>query len=407
MNISKFLLILYAATTGIFVDIIGRLMLAELLAVIMLPFINVGKLLRQYKGLKIVLGSLVVLLLMQILSDFVNNSSPSDYLRGWAAIIFTIISIIFLVSYLSKNNTNIIYYLLTLMFIRLVFGEGDLDLGIMEDDTNYFKVRFVGFLNFAIMLFGYYLYKKGKIQLVSLSFLFYGLFSMSMDARSNGVIFIISGILVYIKTTRIRLSRLRVLIFSILLSGTLYVGYVYYVNQVIYNNFGGSNAKTQLNKTTNPYNPFELIYYGRSEFIILAYAGLDKPIFGHGSWGKDPNGKYALLTQYLMENKYVEYTDYIRAHSIMLGYFAYAGILGLLPILFLFFKLFSYAVKIYKADFKISTLPIVIVLSLMMLWDFFFSPIGALRTTFPLCSSLLIIEYTRYELYKSQVLKGY
>ncbi len=392
MGKSGVLLILYAATSGLFINLIGRLMVAELIALATLPFINVRKLLNQYKVLQVVLGSLTVLLLVQILSDIANNSSPSDYLRGWSLIIFSMISIIFLVKYLPKNTNNIVYYLFTLFLMRLIFGS---DLGMMEEDSNYFKVRFVGFLNPAMMLLGYFLYIKNKTKLASLSFLAFGVICMGMDARSNGLIFIISGMLLYIKSTRIRLSATKIFIIGIVLSGVLYAGYVYYVDQVLYHGLGGYNATSQLNKVSNPYNPFELLYYGRSEFVVLIQAGLDAPFFGYGSWGKDPGGQYALLTASLMDEN-VHYSGYIRAHSIILGYFAYAGVAGLLTILFLFFKLFTHAWKIYKADFRIVTLPIIIVLSVDLLWASLFSPIGALRTIFPLFASLIIVEYGYY-----------
>ena len=405
MKKSKLLLALYAVTTGVYVNLVGRLMVAEIIALFALPFINIGRLLRQYNALKVVLASLATLLLVQILSDIANNSSPYDYLRGWSVIIFSMASIIFLVNNLSKSSNGIVYYLFALMLLRLVFTEEPLDIGILEENTNFFKVRFVGFLNPAMLLLGYFLYTKNKIQLASLSFLAFGLICMVLDARSNGLIFLISGMLLYAKSARIRLTGKKVLVLSIVLSGLFYAGYVYYVDQVLSNNIGGSNAKIQMSKMSNPYNPLELLFYGRIDSVVLIYAGLEKPIFGYGSWGKDPGGKYALLTALLTEDERVSDKDYINAHSIIFGYFAYAGVLGLLSISFLFFKLFSYASKIYKSNFRSATLPIVIVLSVDILWTFFFSPIGALRTTFPIFASLIIVEYKRYEFYKSQNIK--
>ena len=405
MKKSKLLLVLYAATTGVYVNLVGRLMVAELIAMVTLPFINIGKLLRQYKGLKVVLVSLAALLLVQILSDIVNNSSPYDYLRGWSVIIFSMVSIIFLVNNLSKSSNGIVYYLFIIMLVGLVFGEQALDLGMLEENTNFFKVRFVPFLNPAMLLLGYFLYSKNKTHLASLSFLVFGLICMVMDARSNGLIFIVSGLLLYVKVARIRLSASKFIMMGIFLSGILYTGYIYYVDQVLNYNLGGNNAKIQLNKVSNPYNPFELLYYGRTEAVVLIYAGLDRPIFGYGSWGKDPSGKYALLQAELSEGRILD-REYIHAHSIVFGYFAYAGIMGLLSISFVFFTLFSYALKIYKSDYSTATLPIIVVLSIDMLWSFFFTPIGALRTTFPIFASLIIISYTHYQSYKLQNTKN-
>lgn len=405
MTKSKLFLILYAITTGIYINLIGRLMVAEVLAIFSLSFINIRRLLGQYMGLKVVLGSLIVLLFIQILSDIVNNSAPYDYLRGWSVIVFSMITIIFLVNNLSKSNNGIVYYLFAIMLLYLFVNKEPLDLSMMEENTNFFKIRFVGFLNPAMTLLAYFFYSNNKSKYASLVFLFYGLICMSFDARSNGIIFILAGILLYIKATRIRISGNKFLMLSILTSGILYASYVYYVNQVLYHDFGGNNAKIQLHKASNPYNPFELLYYGRSEAVVLIYAGFDKPILGHGSWAHDPNMKYALLQARLADGQVSTKHNYIHAHSILFGYFAYAGIFGFLSILFLFFKLFSYVWKIYKSNLKVKTLPIIIVLSIDMLWAFFFSPIGTLRTTFPIFASLVIVEYMRYEFYISNLTK--
>ncbi|MBK6282670.1 MAG: hypothetical protein IPF54_08380 [Draconibacterium sp.] len=312
---NKFFLFLYASTTGVFINLVGRLMLAEIIALVMLPFIKIKPLLKQHKDLKVVLGGLLILLLAQIASDIVNNSIPSDYLRGWAVIVFAIILTIYLVNYLSPNINNIVYYLFAIMLVNLFFGKGELDPGLLEDNTNYIEVRFVGFLNPAMLLAGYYLFSKNKTRSVVLLFLVFGFVCMALDARSNGLVFILSGILIYIKVARIRLSKLKIFVLTLSVSSVLYVGYVFYVNEVLYHGFGGTNASTQLKKTSNPYNPFELLYYGRTEFVVLFYAAMDNPIFGHGSWGQDKGGKYAKLSAKITKTRSSKRPGYIHAHS--------------------------------------------------------------------------------------------
>ncbi len=162
MSKSKLLLFLYAATTRVFINLVGRLMLAEIIAVISLPLINIRKLLHEHRKLKIVFIGLSALLATQIVSDFFNNSSPSDYLRGWAVIIFAMISTIYLVNHLSKNINNIVYYLFALFIVQLLFSEGSIDISFMGDNTNYFKQRFVGFLNALVLVTSFYVFKKNK-----------------------------------------------------------------------------------------------------------------------------------------------------------------------------------------------------------------------------------------------------
>lgn len=398
---NKFFLFFYASTTRTFIELVGRLTLAELIALFSLPFIKIGQLFKQYKGLRIVLGSLFVLLLAQMFSDLVNQSAPSDYLRGWGIIVFAMVSTIYLLKFLSVKPDNIIYYFLGIILIQLFDREGDLDLSIQEVNTNYFKYRFVGFLNPAVLITGFYLFKNNKQRSAALLFFAYGLICMGFDARSNGFIFIVSAILLYTKAAQIRLSRKKIVFGVLVLSGFFYLGYAFYVNQVMHHGYGGNSARTQLNMASNPYNPFELLYYGRAEFVVLFQAGLDKPIFGFGSWGKDPGGHYAKLIATNTDSYRVSDVGYIKAHSILLGFWAYAGILGLFSVVFLFWNLFSYSLKMYKSNYQISVLPILLIFSVDMLWAFFFSPIGYMRTGFPIFASLVIIEYTRYQYYIS------
>jgi len=393
---NKFSLFLYASTTGVFINLVGRLMLAEIVALVSFPFINFRKLLRENKELNMVSRGLLILLAAQIVSDIINQSAPKDYLRGWSAIIFSMISVIYLVKHLGKNPENIVYYLFAIFITSLIFGSGELDFSITETNTNYFKTRFVGFLNPALMLFAYHLYKKRRSKLTSLLLLIYGLFCMIMDARSNGLIYIISGLLIYIKASQIKLSKSRLFFSGIFISAILYFGYVFYVNQVLDHGLGGTNAKSQLNMASNPYNPLELLYYGRSDFIFLFYASMDKPIFGHGSWGKDETGKYAQLLAKITNTESFDQPGYFSAHSVFFGTWAYAGIVGFIAAFVVFFKLFKKMFIFYKSNVFINTFPILIVLTMDMLWAYFFSPIGVLRTTFPIFAALIIIEYNRF-----------
>jgi O-antigen ligase len=390
MSRNKFFLFLYAATTRVFIDLVGRLMLAEVIAVFTLPFINIKRLLNKYKLLRVVLSGLSVLLLAQIVSDIVNQSDSSDYLKGWAVMVFSMASIIYLVNYLSKNPNGIIYYLFAMFLIHLIFGSGDLDLGIWEENTNYFKVRFVGFLNPGVMLGGYYLFSKHRIKTTVFLFFVYALVCIVFDARSNGLIFMIASMLLYIKTIKIKFTRGKILKLGIIGTLFLYFAYFFYVNQVLYHDLGGTNAHRQLNLASNPYNPFELLYIGRSEFPVLFQAAMDKPLFGHGSWGKDPSGKYTSALALIVNKETIDSAGYIRAHSVFLGTWAYAGIVGFMAILIVFYLLFKHFFKLYKSQIVFNFFPIIVVLSVDMLWAYFFSPIGILRTSFPIFAALII-----------------
>tara|TARA_B110000908_G_C10253247_1_gene453559 strand:- start:2413 stop:3315 length:903 start_codon:yes stop_codon:yes gene_type:complete len=285
------------------------------------------------------------------------------------------------------------------MLAKLFFGDTVLDFAELQSNSNFFKSRFIIFLNPLILLLAYYFYSRKKIGTTCLIFIIYGLMCLGLDARSNSVVFLISGALLLIKASGVKLTLLKITVPCLLLLGCFYLGYMFYVDSVLDGDFGGANSQVQLALVSNRYNPFELLYYGRSEFVTLIAAGLDSPLFGHGSWAKDVDGKYALLTAALIGSDVIGEDGFIRAHSIVMGYFAYAGIFGLLSVSFLFLKLFGFAIKLYKSEYFIASLPIITALSIEMLWTFFFSPIGHLRSSFPLFASLIIVEYTRLPKY--------
>lgn len=405
MKKNKFFLALYAATTIVFIDFIGRLMLAEIIALINLPFINIRKLVKKYEGLKIVLSALAVLLVALILSDIINKSASSDFLRGWSVIIFAMISTIFFVHHLSRNPNSVIYYLFALFMVRMIFGEGELELSQWVQNTNYFKVRFVGFLNPAIMIIGYYLYKKDRTLLVNILFVLYGIVCMIMDARSNGLIFIISSFILYLKTTKIKFTRARILSFSLASIIILYTGYVFYVNQVLNNNLGGTNARTQLSLASNPYNPFELLYYGRSQVFISLEAISERPILGYGSWAKDRTGEFARFSAQLSNINYIPNDRYwIPSHSLILTTWLYSGIIGFLALVYLLFNLMKQAFITLKNREMNTLTPILTILTIDMIWNMFFSPFGLLRTSFPIFAALVIVSYRQYQLKKKSAI---
>lgn len=397
MRRDNLFLFVYALGKGVYINLVGRLLLAEAFALITLPFIDLRKLLNKNALLRLVLGGLFIVLISQIISDLINNSEPSDYLRGWALVVFSMISTIFLVEHLSKNSRGVLFYFAALFLIRLLFAEVDLDLSVWQENTNIFKIRFVGFLNPAILLFGYYLHNNKAERSTVLLFLSYGLLCISFDARSNGLIHFISALLLFVKTTDIKLSFSRVSVLSVFLVLIMYLGYIIYVNQVLYHEFGGSNARRQLGMVSNPYNPFLLLYYGRFDVVVLIHAISDNAIWGYGSWGRDPNGYYAKLVNIVMgfRNSH-EGAGYIRAHSILLGVWAYAGILGFAAIGVVFYKLFLASFRIIKSAKSNPILPIIVILTVGMMWHMLFSPIGLLRTFFPLFSALVIVEHQKY-----------
>ena len=380
---SSLLTFVYGFFTKIVFDFIGKLFFSEILSVLLIPFINFRFLFKKYKGLFTILICFLTLFVFQIFSDIFNNSLQSDYLRGWASLLISFISIIVFIHFFDRNKKNIITYLFSLFIANILFGEVEISLDNISENSNYYKVRVMPFINIGVLLLSFYIHKKKGLKFIFFLFFFFSFFSFLMDARSSGVIFLISSLLIYIKIKNIIFTKFKILKLSLAFLGISYFFFIAYVYSVKNLNFGGLNSKNQIALMNNQNNPFGLLGAGRGELLIAFIAIADKPLFGHGSWAKDKTGKYHSL-QELTLNKKIEDRGFIPNHSLLFGSWLYSGFFGFLSLLFIFrLVLFKYF-KIFSLNINDSLFPVLTFLVVRFCWDIFFSPYNQLRTSFPL-----------------------
>jgi len=329
-----------------------------------------------------------------MLSDFINDSDSEDYLRGWSLVLFSMAITLVLVANFRNNDNAIFFFLVTSIIVNIFITGDPIDLGVLQEETNYFKSRVVSFLNPAVMLLSLYFWKKNKIKVVFYLFLAYTALSFIFDARSNGIIYFISLVLLLIKVSNYKLKSSEKLFLFISILVVFYSFYVIYIYQILNYGFGGTNSKVQVAMMSNPYNPFELLYYGRTDFVALYNAIADNPFTGYGSWGKDKLGLYS-VNYVLGQSSLSTDLTYISPHSVILASWVWSGALGCISIAYMYFRLFKMVIQIYSRESMSQYLPIILILSIDMLWAFFFSPIGLLRSTFPIFASIIIVEYNK------------
>lgn len=380
--------VLFGIFSKIKINLIGQIFITEIISLLSLPFINFKVLFRKNPQLIFISISFILYLFIQIFVDLINNTSEVDCYRGWAMIVFSLISTIYY-TYLGSYKKNFFVSLLIgVFFIGLILGETTLT----AESDNFFKVRFLPFLNPLVLILSHSFFRKKKYNRTIVLFFVFAFICLLLNARSNGVIFLIAGILIYVKIKNISISFLTLLKASVFCYGI----YVIYINNVIDGNIKGSTSK-QISLLSNPYNPFELLYYGRIDSAVLLEAIGDKPLLGHGSWAKDEDNKYARIQARLSGKEFLDYhiVGYVRAHSIILGIWAYAGFFGFLIMLIMFFKLYKVFYKIFKQPLIPPLFPVLLIVAVQMLWHLFYSPIGHLRISFPLFASLIIVEYNK------------
>lgn len=382
---------LFGLTQNFTLSLVGQLIVSELLCLLYLPFIDLKKLFKQFVSLRSVTKLLLWFLFMQIISDIANSSSSDDFIRGWAMIIFSGISCVVFTYVMSRDDKSILFFFIAVFIIKLFLGGNELNLNELDEDSNLFKVRFLPFLNPLLYIIIYYLFSKKHHLLTIGVMLSFAIICFYFDGRSNGLIFLIAAILTYTKVKKISISVLTI----ILMISISYLLYVLYIIKIVDGSIGGINSVSQVGKMNNPYNPFELLYLGRTDFFVLVEAIKDKPLFGHGSWGKDPNNKYSNLLSFFTNTDYNEDLGYIRAHSVLLGVWAYSGFFGFLMIFSLFLKFLKMYRKIFSSVLYSPYFPILSLVFIDMIWSFLFSPIGYLRFGLPILAAIVIIEYQK------------
>lgn len=394
MSLNNIVIIIYSLLTGVRVNLVGQLSGAELFALLTSPFSSYRKLIKKFPVIVPVFWCYALLLFSLILSDITNATPQVDFLRGWASIVFSFISLLFLTNNFDGSEKNIVLFLIFYSLSIVLFGES-VELQSLEDD-NYFKAKIVGFLNPIVIVIAYYFMKRRRTSTAIAILLLYGFINIILDGRSNSLAFFFTALLLLIKIRKVRLKRRNIIISALVILTLSYGMYCFYVSKVLSGEVGGANAK-QLFLSKNPYNPFELIYYGRSETFLAMEAIADKPLQGHGSWARDRGGKYAKLNYILFDVKPERGESIIPSHSIIFTAWLWGGILGFIAICWLFVHLTRMYFLIFKHESNLAILLIITILFIGTFWDFLFSPFGHLRITVPQIAALLIIYHSRNE----------
>jgi hypothetical protein len=394
LTIRNVFLVCVSIASYISIDVIGKILLSEVAVLIAFPFCDTLGLFKRHPLLRRLVACLSALLFTQVVSDIVNETEAVDFLRGWAAIVFPMLSIIVYVKWFESNRHSVPFLLLGAAIGGYFLPEEALDWSTVGENSNYFKERYVGFICPLVLLIGYLIASR-RPKVVGLVYICIGFFLVFMDARSVGATFICAGTWIGLLFSHRKLSSERMLAAVSCLVPLLYGVYIVYVDQVLEKGFGGLNAYAQLSNATNPYNPFSLLLQGRPEFVVLLQAGWDRPLLGHGSWAKDPGGQYAFLQAEITRAASVDTFDRIRAHSVAMGYWAYSGIIGLMSVTVLYLSLIAAAFRIIKSKANFSITAVLVPLTMMEAWAFLFSPIGQVRKGLPLIATIVIFETRR------------
>jgi hypothetical protein len=332
-KVSDLISLIVGLFASFYVSVGGQLYVSEILLVLLAPVLWQQKgrfLVRNVNVRKIlILGALWFI--SQVLTDLIRQTPMSDLMRGWAGIIVLLISFSSLYLLLGNNIRRIIIFIFGYALSGL--------LSLFFQPSAYFTTypwKF-GFGVPVILLTFLFIIMISQGQLKRMRrwlwlIMAVGALSFYLDARSLGGIVILSGAVLWLRTSsftwnvlaRGRLQTLSVV--GLLLVGIGWVlleGYAYSAQRGLF----GQEAKDKFEMQYNG-SVWGLILGGRVEILGSSRAILDSPIIGYGSWAKD--SQYRLYIYQLVKLGYRVNTDQLDYYvGLGLGWGAGSNILGM------------------------------------------------------------------------------
>lgn len=397
-----FLVILYALASVFTIDVGVRLYLNEVLVAFLIYFLLPGFLKNWNIHKKLIIFSYLMLMVAIIISDVVNEVDFSLFVRNLSNPLIGVMCFVFLCALFERQKNLVFTYLFFLFLFKLIFGEplyGEKFSNVsywqfIESlDGNIFKVKVEPWLSPLVVVLSASLATK-RFNVAMSILLVVGVAYMAIGARSAGLIFLASACFlfllnsIHIRKVGITFS-LPIIVFIFYL---FYIAYVYYVIS-----FGESDQSyTQLMLMDNAYNPFELILIGRSEWLVMPQAIIEKPLFGWGSWAEDKNLSYLYLRSEILGVDDLGMLDAITtkqiipAHSVIGAAWLWSGILGFASMMILTRVLFKLAANIRYLDGRFSVIASFALL--FIVWHLFFSPPQAIRVLIPSVLAVLVVS---------------
>jgi hypothetical protein len=389
------------ATSFVQIQLIGRLIVSELLALALLPWLlRARDRLYAPRWLLVLWAAWFV---SQIVTDVIVGSEFRDWARGWAAITFTLVNLLAILTLVRTARRVRIFA------VGLATGAV---LGALIAPSTYvvvdpWKFAFGGAIGLAIAaaVSGSWAARRPWIAIVA--FASFGLVNALLLFRAMSGVALLTSL--YLAFTMIsirlpaleRLPRAKPAVGIAFYAAAALVVYVTLNAATSANLFGEAarvrnEAQSQGAPSVEPepsasdqpapspssaatgLNVPGPIVGGRAEFLASIQAILDSPIVGHGSWARDP--KYAeiqrrvLLEMGVPGGNQPTDPDLIPTHSYLLGSWVWAGIAGGLFWLAITVLALRLLATLYTQ--RIALTPLMVFVVSWLLWNIAFSPYG-------------------------------
>lgn len=396
------------------IQFVGTIPVSEILLFLMLPIILIQRKIKRFdRTTKTLLILMMIWAIDQATTDLYRHTSAQDMAKGIAAILFFALDLIGLVALIGGSSKRIALFAIgsvAAVALRVWIAP---DHSIIPNATLAINWKF-GYghaVHIIVLLFASFLYKKRLFLTILICSVAAGIIDISFDARSLGLMILVSSPLV-LPVLRMRPPSFRrlsgraeralaeraapkriAIILVVCLLASILTGQLY--SYAAARGFLGPEAAQKYDVQSR--GRYGILVGGRPETLVETRAVLASPIVGYGSYAKDIDYVY-MLHDLLLESGYAETTQEaggdlevvgseIPVHSYLMQGWIWAGIIGAI---FWFYVLALAVRSLYRLTLIQSQwAPLYSYLLVGFCWDLLFSPFGLdARLT---CSYLLVI----------------
>jgi len=362
------------------IDLVGVLTYSELLTLgyVLINGKKVWDVLLEDRLMKTIMLAWLVYLVMQIASDMIYQTQPSDYYRGWARLLFFAVNTAVLASVARGRSDRIVAFFLGYLISLIWASHRQINEYLLE-----WKFGYGPALTLAVTIVAGLLPSDQRDRSAGFLLIGFGLLNLFNGARSLGGLCLFVGVLSlfsrYFRNNLQYDSAFNVKFILPVLISTLLIYGLY--TQGASSGMLGEKTREKYEKQTQ--GGKNVVSGGRMEYTIAIPAILESPILGYGSFARNADyvKKYIQINGIDPDSFDAEFLldlGTIPTHSHILGSWAEAGIAGgVFWVIILFFagSVFFRILKGQDMPFRLFCL---FMLS-SFIWDILFSPFGLER----------------------------
>jgi len=335
------------------------------------------------KQFRIIVYFGAIYLFMQIFSDVINDTPQEQYIRGWARIAIFLTNFISIYVLIGNSRSCLLFFAIGVAIGRFWVASQGFDAETLPWKIGLAKPMALLIIVSCIVLTAS---PKVKLPLVAAVLFALGLFDITKDFRSHGLVLIGTAVLLLIpaylstrsnrRRTNHKNAYIIVSLGGLVASFLAFEFYSYAAHSGWLSERAAQKFETQVERSDA-----SILIAGRSEILVYFEAIYDGLILGHGSWPK--NALYAdrlALERYelgLSGSPAQSSDESIPIHSHIFGSWIEAGFIGG------FFWIFIITLILHsllRSSIGSSHLrPLYFYGALLLLWDLFFSPFSGFR----------------------------